>query len=75
MMRNILSPPVIVCDVPPIENGVFFPFREAATVGSSVDFVCDEGYTLSGPSSRTCQVNGQYDGVGANCSSKGDIYR
>lgn len=35
--------------------------------GETVTYVCNEGYTLSGASQRTCRANEKWDGVGPNC--------
>ena len=40
------------------------------TFGGTVRYRCNQGYKLSGSSSRTCQVSGRWSGDQAVCKGK-----
>ena len=33
-------------------------------------YSCNEGYKLNGPAERTCQANGQWDGIEPTCDGE-----
>ena len=39
-----------------------------ANPGDTCDFVCDDGFDLSGSASRTCRNDGSWSGSAATCS-------
>ena len=39
----------------------------STTYNSVVNYTCDEGYTLQGSNSRTCQSDGQWSGSVPQC--------
>nr|BAF62177.1 complement factor B [Triakis scyllium] len=55
------------CPVPLIEEGTFFPKRASYSMGDSVSFECADGYRLLGSESRTCLINGRWNGTTAVC--------
>ena len=42
----------------------------STTYNSVVTYTCDEGHTLQGANSRTCQDNGQWNGSVPQCTSE-----
>ncbi|XP_048472511.1 complement factor B-like [Rhincodon typus] len=55
------------CPMPSIEQGTFFPSSMLYAVGDTVSFECDDGYSLWGLKSRTCMINGRWNGTTAVC--------
>ncbi|XP_067864985.1 complement factor B-like [Heterodontus francisci] len=55
------------CPVPSIEQGVLFPNSASYNPGDTVHFECDDGYRLLGSESRTCLINGRWNGTTAVC--------
>ena len=62
--------PEIQCSEPPIPatgililDGFSFEF----SVGDTVGYECLEGFVLSGPMTRTCQLNGTWSGDDPTC--------
>ncbi|XP_038673416.1 complement factor B-like [Scyliorhinus canicula] len=55
------------CPKPSIEQGTFFPNSVSYVAGDSVNFECDDGYQLLGSESRTCLINGRWNGSTALC--------
>ncbi|XP_078422705.1 complement factor B-like [Cetorhinus maximus] len=55
------------CPMPSIEQGTFFPNSASYDAGDSVSFECDDGYRLLGSDSRTCLINGRWNGTTAVC--------
>ncbi len=55
-----------------VEQQVLFPYPQ----GSSVTYHCDDGYTMTGDNTRTCQSNGRWDKPAPKCdpSSKALIF-
>eukprot|EP00731_Ephydatia_muelleri_P015162 Em0008g882a len=63
---QVLCPQV----TPPPESSVV---GDSNTVGSSLTFSCDQGYTLTGPTTIACQTDGSWSGpvpscIATNCS-------
>ncbi|XP_078061705.1 complement factor B-like [Mustelus asterias] len=55
------------CPAPLIEEGAFFPKRASYSAGDSVSYECADGYKLLGSESRTCLINGRWNGTTAVC--------
>ena len=59
---------VVDCGVPPpVDNGHFNV--TATTFESTAEYCCNEGFTLSGSQSRTCQANGAWSGAAPTCAA------
>ena len=64
--------PVCMClarncaELPTLENGT--KSGSSATVGAVVEFICNSGYVLSGPSSLMCLGGGQWNGTKPKCT-------
>ena len=43
------------------------------TAGSTATYSCDDGFTLQGRSTRTCQTNSQWSGSAPTCERKQDV--
>lgn len=43
------------------------------TVGSTATYSCNDGFTLQGQSTRTCQSNSQWSGSAPTCQRKRDV--
>ncbi|CAH3165489.1 unnamed protein product, partial [Porites evermanni] len=50
---------------PPVLNAQ--DWYQFTSIGTNVTYVCNPGYTLFGPTRRTCQANGKWDGVKPYC--------
>ena len=50
---------------PPVPNAQ--DWYQFTSIGTNVTYVCNPGYTLFGPTRRTCQANGRWDGVKPYC--------
>ncbi|XP_069970005.1 uncharacterized protein [Penaeus vannamei] len=58
----------VLCDAPPpLLHGESSLSSPTVTVGISVSFTCDSGYTLVGASSLTCTPAGTFDGEPPRC--------
>ncbi|XP_067829954.1 complement factor B-like [Heptranchias perlo] len=55
------------CPVPSIEQGTLFPNSAFYVPGDSVTFECDDGCKLLGSASRTCMINGRWNGTTSVC--------
>nr|BAU69617.1 C2fB2 [Sphyrna zygaena] len=55
------------CPAPLIEEGTFLPKSTLYSAGDSVSFECTDGYKLLGSESRTCLINGRWNGTTAVC--------
>lgn len=56
----------MVCDAPAVPaNGG--RIGDEFSFGNTITFFCNGNFTLRGSQSRTCQMNGQFDGVPAVC--------
>ena len=42
-------------------------------VGATATYSCDIGYVVDGISQRTCQIDGNWDGIEPSCRSKKHI--
>uniref|UniRef100_H3A2N3 C3/C5 convertase n=1 Tax=Latimeria chalumnae TaxID=7897 RepID=H3A2N3_LATCH len=51
------------------EFGQYYPRFASYNVGDTLEFECFEGYSLRGSSSRTCQMNGKWNGTTTICDS------
>ena len=58
--------PVVDCGVPPSVDGGDFNVTET-TFESIARYGCNEGFTLSGSQSRTCQADGTWSGTDPVC--------
>ena len=43
---------------------------EGTTAGATVHYMCDRGYIINGPASRTCGYDGNWTGSVPTCESK-----
>ena len=50
---------------PPVLNAQ--DWYQFTSIGTNVTYVCNPGYTLFGPTRRTCKANGKWDGVKPYC--------
>ena len=50
---------------PPVPNAQ--DWYQFTSIGINVTYVCNPGYTLFGPTRRTCKANGRWDGVKPYC--------
>lgn len=67
----LTGPPAVLCDAPPpLLHGESSLSSPTVTVGTSVNFACDSGYTLVGASSLTCTAAGTFDGEPPRCQGK-----
>jgi hypothetical protein len=57
---------VVDCGNPSIGFGTYSP--AATTYGSTVNVTCNDCYSISGATTRTCQANGTWSGVQPTCS-------
>jgi len=63
-----------------IDCGPLLQPQNGTLLGSStvfpnvVTFRCDEGFLLRGSTSRTCQANGTWNGVGTTCEGTFEVY-
>ena len=48
--------------------------REGNTAGAIAAYTCDSGFELVGPSERTCQINGQWNGSAPVCRGTCSMY-
>ena len=55
---------------PPTEGSVSI---NGTIVGSTATYTCNDGFTLQGGSTRTCQTNGQWSGSAPICQRKLDV--
>lgn len=60
---------VLACPAPPNSTHAFYESKAQYTAGVDVTYVCEDNYFLaSGDLSRTCQQNGQWNGVLPQCN-------
>ena len=62
-------------DLPPLINGVITVtytggLVDSRPVNTIATFTCDNGYTLTGGSFRTCQNDGTWSGIALTCQCK-----
>ena len=55
--------------VPDIQDGRV-DFGGGTTLGSTITYSCNTGYTLTGDANRTCQTNRTYDGSEPACEGE-----
>ena len=55
--------------VPDIQDGRV-DFSGGTTLGSTITYSCNTGYTLTGDANRTCQANRTYDGSEPTCEGE-----
>ena len=55
-----------MCDPPPVPTDGIQTFT-TFSVGDTVGYECLEGFVLSGPMTRTCQLNGTWSGDDPTC--------
>lgn len=54
----------------PPTNGSSDMLPGEQTVGTTVIFDCEEGFSLEGSRRRTCQTNGAWNGIEVTCERK-----
>ena len=70
---NCVLPPAVSCGPAPNASVNGERSGSGTTFRSTVNYTCNQGYTLQGDGRRTCMANGQWSGVTTRCSRK-NIY-
>ena len=67
---NCVSPVAISCGSAPDAPANGQRSGSGTTVGSTVTYTCNKGYTLQGDNNRTCLANGRLSGSAPTCNRK-----